>query len=95
MASTASFSATHARLQSLLPGEGEQLPDQRRAAPRGVLDLRADRPPAPPEAGRAHRPGPAQDGGQQVVEIMRDAAGEAPDGFQPARLRQPASARRA
>ena len=80
----------HRRLEHLLAREREQLARQLRRALGRVVDLgdllRA-RPGADPVPGDA---AVARDHGQQVVEVVRDAARELPDGFHLLCLAQPA-----
>ena len=79
----------HARLQRLLAREGQQLPHEIGGAVAVLLDLHDV------GEGRVARPEPHQQQvaepdhrGQQVVEIMRDAAGELADRLHLLRLRE-------
>ncbi len=71
-------------LQRLLAGESEQLPHQRRAARDRALDLHDRRTARRFLRGRLRR---AADRGQEIVEIMRDAAGEQADRLEFADMR--------
>ena len=75
--------------EHLLAAEGQELPRQQAGAMRGALDLVEI---LGAEIGgverRRHQLGVAGDDGQQVVEVVRDAAGEPADGFHLHRLRQ-------
>ena len=77
------------RLQHLPAAEGEQLAGERRGALARRLNLLEVR--AQPIALRdlvEHQRAVAEDGGQQIVEIVRDAAGELPDRLHLLRLAQ-------
>jgi hypothetical protein len=79
----------HARLPHLLATEREQLLGQLARAPPGardLLDIGAQRV-LRPQAARDQR-GVTQDHRQQVVEVVRDAAGELPDRIHLLRLAQ-------
>ena len=78
----------HARLQHLPAAEGEQLPRQRGGPRGGLLDLLGVA--AQPRVGVAadQKLAVAGDRGQQVVEVVRDAAGEAADRLHLLRLAQ-------
>ena len=82
----------NARLQNLAAAEGQQLMRQPRGSTRRFRELLEriviveHRRPIP---GHGHQVGAADDHGQQVVEVVRDAAGELPD-----RLQLSGSARR-
>ena len=76
-----SATSTVAGLQVLLPREGEQALGQR-GAPLGPLDRAVDQARRPAAASRqalAQQLEVAEHGRQQVVEVVRDAAGELAD----------------
>ena len=77
----------HLRLQDLLTAEGQQLLGQRCGAfagPPHLLDVGACGMPGLEFV--EHEVAVAEDDGEQVVEVVGDAAGEASDGFHLARL---------
>ena len=77
----------HLRLQDLLAAEGQQLLGQRRGAfagPPHLLDVGARG--MPGLEFLEHEVAVAEDGREQVVEVVGDAAGQASDGFHLARL---------
>jgi len=77
------------RPQILLPREGQQ-PLRQRGAALGALQRAVDQPAQARIVGQplAQQAEIAHHGHQQIVEIMRDAAGELPDGFHLLRLPQ-------
>ena len=77
----------HARVQHLAAAEREKLAGERRRLPGGAGDLLQLLVLAP---AAQQDLGVAADHGQQVVEVMRDAAGEPADGLHLLRLAEPA-----
>src|SRR6185369_5011922 len=66
-----------AGLQDLLPAEGQELPGQGRGAMRRAVDLQQIEPPGIPDLQVTQQQlAVADNGGQKVVEIVRDPAGE-------------------
>ena len=77
----------HTRPHDLAAAEGEELPREVGGALRGLLDLFERLGEVGAQSGhRELEAGVALDDGEQVVEVVRDAGGELPDGFHFLRL---------
>ena len=75
------------RLEHLPTAEGEELPGERRGARRRLADLHDVVAPRVRGSDRVEQElDVAADGGEQVVEVVRDAAGELADGLHLLRL---------